>query len=152
MGNWRTVNITGSMREADAERLRALLDRADHGDLDNGVWTGWGDPYDCLSFDSLCPGLAGLGPWPAATMNRCGNLAERDYDVEDVASALVALLRFAPSMLLKVHCGGEYESEECVATISVGEGVVAVGKPEQPTVAGPPDGQVIGDLFTNLLR
>ena len=55
-------------------------------------------------------------------------------------------------MMVKVHCGGEYESEECVATISVGEGLVVVGKPERETVDGPSDEQMLGNLARNLLR
>jgi hypothetical protein len=58
----------------------------------------------------------------------------------------------APSMLLKVHCGGEWESEECVATISVGEGLVVTGKPERDTVAEPSVAQMHAHLLTNLLR
>ncbi len=157
MGNWRTVNITGTMSAADALALDPLLDQRD---LENREV--WGKPYACLSYDSISPGLCGLGNWPvmlAAVYSdpghvptRCGNLAERDYSVEDVADALREMVRVAPSMLLKVHCGGEYESDECVATISVGEGLVVVGKPEQPTVAGPPEDQMMGNLFANLMR
>ena len=55
-------------------------------------------------------------------------------------------------MMLKVHCGGEYESAECVATISVGEGLVVVGKPERETVDGPSDAQMQENLFRNLMR
>ena len=58
-------------------------------------------------------------------------------------------MHVAPSMLLKVHCGGEYESDGCVATISVGEGLVVVGKPEVVSVAGPSDEQMLGNLVRN---
>jgi hypothetical protein len=126
--------------------MRRLLDYGDY-DYDDV-------PRDteCLAFSSVHPGLCGLGAWPAETMNRCGNLHERDYSVRDVATALEALVRIAPSMLLKVHCGGEYESQTCVATISVGEGLVVVGKPERETVDVPSDEQVLGNLARNLLR
>jgi hypothetical protein len=107
---------------------------------------------DCLAFSSVHPGLCGLGAWPAETVSRCGNLHERDYSVRDVAKALEVLVHIAPSMLLKVHCGGEYESGECVATISVGEGLVVVGKPERETVDGPGEDQMLANLARNMTR
>lgn len=149
MGNWRTVNITGTMRPEDALALCRLLDTAGTFGTGHEVWDA---PYACLSFDTLRPGLCGIGRWPAARTDAAGNLAERDFTVEDVADALRALVHVAPSMLLKVHCGGDWESDECVATISVGEGLVVVGKPEQAKVMGPSVEQVHGNLLRNLLR
>ena len=102
MGNWRTVNITGTMTAADASALRARLaytyERGDPG-MDN---------FGPLSFSIESPGLCGLGDWPAGQVSRCGNLAERDYSPEDVAEELRKLVHIAPSMLLKVHCGGDW--------------------------------------------
>ncbi len=147
MGNWRTVNIIGTM---SADHAAKLLDLLDHGPGYDRI--PWDAPYACLMFSRARPGLCGLGAWPAASMDRCGNLAERDYSVTDVAAGLDALVHAAPSMLLKVHCGGEYESDECLATISVGEGLVVAGKPEREKVNGPPDSQVAEHLVTNLRR
>jgi hypothetical protein len=146
MGNWRTVNVVGTM---GAEHAALLLDALDEG---ADYACGWDKPWACLTFSRARPSLCGLNAWPAGHMSRCGNLAERDYSVQDVAKALEALLPIAPSMLLKVHCGGEYESEQCVATISVGEGLVVVGKPERETVDTPSDEQVLGNFARNLLR
>ena len=129
MGNWRTVNIAGTMSEQDAAALREYLGYPgywDPGKADHPAWKHFGP----LSFCRDQPSLAGIGDWPAPVVNRAGNLAERGYDPEDVAAQLRELLGFAGSMLLKVHCGGDYESLGCVATVSVGEGLVAVGKPE----------------------
>lgn len=145
MGNWRTVNVTGTMSEADAQALRAHL-TYDFGD------TATFDRFGPLSFSRKSPSLCGLNDWPRETVNACGNLAERDYSVEDVADELRKLVHIAPSMLLKIHCGGEYESDDCIATISVGEGIVAVGKPEQAKVAGPSEAQMLGNFFANLMR
>jgi hypothetical protein len=147
MGDWMTANIVGTMHADDVRALRAVLDRGP-----GYSWPNWGEPYACLSFSSARPGLAGLGAWPAMTMSRCGNLAERGFTVEDVHKALEALVPLAPSMLLKVHCGGPYESEECIATISVGEGLVVTGKPEQATVNGASEDQMLTHLMTNMLR
>jgi hypothetical protein len=150
MGNWRTVHVTGTMSAADAAALREMLDWGDY----LSPRSGRDIPLDaeCLSFSSLSPGLCGLGDWPAERMDRSGNLHERDYSVADVHKALEALVHVAPSMLLKVHCGGEWESDECVATISVGEGLVVTGKPEVEKIAGPPQEQMMANLMRNLLR
>jgi hypothetical protein len=146
MGNWRTVNVTGTMSAAGAAALRAWLGYTyEPGDAAL-------DHFGPLSFSLDSPSLCGLGDWPAEQVSRCGNLAERDYSVQDVADELRKLVHIAPSMLLKVHCGGEYESGECVATISVGEGVVAIGGPERETVDGPSEAQILGNFARNLLR
>jgi hypothetical protein len=151
VGNWRTVNIVGTMT---AEHAGTLLDLLNYGDYHGGDQERyrrvWGSPCACLAFSLSRPGLCGLGGWPAEHVSRCGNLAERGFDVEDVAAALRALVHVAPSMLLKVHCGGEYESTECVATVSVGEGLVVVGRPERETVDTPSDEQVLVNLYQNL--
>jgi len=149
MGNWRTVNMTGTMTAVHAQALWALLDRNTR---PGEFWPGWDKPYACLSFNAARPGLAGIGAWPAERVDRCGNLAERNYSVEDVADALRALVYVAPSMLLKVHCGGDWESGECIATVTVGEGLVAVGPPEQAKVDGPPEAQVAANLLRNLMH
>lgn len=145
VGNWMTVNMAGTMSAEHALRLHAALDTGD------GFEPACEEAF-CLAFSSMRPGLCGLGAWPAETVSRCGNLHERDYSVRDVAKALEALVHIAPSMLLKVHCGGEYESGECVATISVGEGLVVVGPPEVATIEAPSDDQMMGNLLRNLLR
>lgn len=146
MGNWRTVNMTGTMTAAGAAALRAYLGYT-YEPGDPGI-----DHFGPLSFSIDSPSLCGLGDWPAEQVNRCGNLAERDYSVEDVAGELRKLVHLAPSMLLKVHCGGEWESDTCVATISVGEGLVVVGKPERETLEGPSEAQMLGNFMRNVIR
>lgn len=145
MGNWRTVNITGTIAGQHIEPLRERL--AYDYDTPNGF-----DNFGPLSFSRERPSLAGLGNWVRPVVSACGNLAERDYSVRAVADELEKLVHVAPSMLLKVHCGGDWESGNCVATISVGEGVVAVGPPEVEVIAGPSEEQVMGNLFTNLMK
>jgi hypothetical protein len=148
LGNWRTVNMTGTMTEADAAALREYLGypgwRHDRGD----------DPayqrFGPLSFCRDQPSLCGINDWPAPVVNRNGNLAERGYDVDDVAETLRELVAVAGSMMLVVHCGGDYESLDCVATIRVGEGVVTVGKPEVERVAEIDGDQQMGNLFRAL--
>jgi len=145
MGNWRTVNITGTIaRQSEVDALRDYLDYGP--DCESGDYAHFGP----LSFNAARPSLCGVGDWPALQISRRGNLAERDYSVEDVAGTLRELVRIAPSMLLKVHCGGDWESDECIATISVGEGIVAVGAPEVETIDGPSGAQVHANLLRNL--
>ena len=147
MGNWRTVNLSGTIaRQSEVDALRAWLDYGP--DYENGDYSHFGP----LSFNTARPGLCGLGDWPALQIGRCGNLAERDYIVEDVAETLRELVHIAPTMLLKVHCGGDWESDECVATISVGEGLVAIGKPEVETIKGPSEEQILANFMQNMLR
>ena len=146
MGNWRTVNIVGTMSPQDAQALRAHLGYPGYWkDVDNDpAWQRFGP----LSFCKDQPSLCGVNDWPAESMDRAGNLAERDYDPDDVADTLRELLAVAPSMELKVHCGGEYESLECVATVTVTGGVVTVGPPEVAELKAMSDEQ--GQL--NMLR
>lgn len=136
-----TVNIIGTMTPEDAVKLRAHLGYSfDPGD------SGW-DRFGPLSFDRDQTSICGLGSWPAPAIDRVGNLAERNYDPENVADHLRELVTVAGSMLLKVHCGAEYESTRCVATVSVGEGVVAVGKPEVEQLKPLDEGQMTANLL-----
>lgn len=125
MGNWRTVNMTGTVNADDVPALRARLTYGD------GAWDNFGP----LSFDPRTPGLCGLGDWVRPQVAAAGNLAERDCDVADVATVLAELAGLAPSLRLKVHCGGDWESTVCVATITVAGGGVAVGPAEVESVA-----------------
>lgn len=121
MGNWRTVEIEGSIAPEDLDVAR--------------VFVNTGEDWD--RFHPLCnygPSLCGLGGWIGETINAVGNLSERGYSVEDVAFTLRRMAALVPSMRLKVHCGGDYESTGCVATITVADGVVKIGPPEVVTV------------------
>lgn len=151
MGNWRTVHVVGTMSAVDAATLRRTLDWGDYMSVSRAE-RDMPPEVECLSFSTVMPGLCGLGAWPAERMDRSGNLHERDYSVADVHRALEALVHLTPSMLLKVHCGGERESLECVATISVGEGLVVTRPPEVEKITGPSEDQMLGNLFTNLYR
>lgn len=117
MGNWRVVEIVGAIASEDIGVAREFVNT--------------GEDWD--RFHPLCyygPLVCGLGDWVYENVRAVGNLAERDYLVEDVASTLRELATLAPSTRLKAHCGGEYESFTCVATITVSDGEVTVGPPE----------------------
>lgn len=140
MGNWRTVNIEGTIDQAD---VPAAIARVEIGD-------DWAD-FHPLAFVGLS--LCGLGRWiprDGGQILQIGNLAERDYSVEDVAGALRTLVAVAPSLTVRVHCGGDWESQECVATITVADGEVSVGPPQVETVGQGMDGQAEGRLLRML--
>lgn len=120
MGNWRTVQIVGS---CPPEQVQAL-----HGALE------WDDDWD--RFHCLCNSrsLAGVGNWADPTINAAGNLAERDYEVGDVAQQLEKLADVAPGLNVKVHCGDDWESDTCIATVVLADGKVTVGPPEVAAV------------------
>lgn len=114
MGNWRTVKIVGTCDASELDALRAAIAYKKF------------EPYHCLSDTG---GLLGVGNWAAINISAQGNLAERDYSVQDVASHLQQLVEVAPSLDIVVHCGGEYESLNVVNTIVVSNGVVVIEDP-----------------------
>lgn len=123
MGNWRTVTIVGRIGSADAPAAVGFVELGP-------------DPANWKAFHCLCwpgPSLGGLGRWVpqlGGVIHAVGNLAERDYGVEDVAETLRRMVLIAPSLDVEVHCGGEYEDPTCVATVSVRDGQVTVGPPK----------------------
>lgn len=141
MGNWRTVNIVGTMTPQDADALRTHLGYSGYWHRNRTEDPAW-KRFGPLSFCRDQPSLCGVNDWPAPVMDRAGNLAERDYSVQDVAETLRELLAVAPSMALKVHCGGEWESALCVATVGVGGGAVMVGAAEVERLRSMSDEQV----------
>ncbi len=137
MGDWMTVNIIGTIDAADAPAAVAFVETGQD----------W-DRFHCLSF--AVPSLCGLGRWMpegGGDINAVGNLSERNYDVSSVASTLRDLVAVAPSLRLKVHCGGEYESTDCVATVTVEDQVVTVGGPEVAKVGEGLQETASGRLF-----
>ncbi len=133
MGNWRTVQIIGTCSEQDLPALRKATEKEEN----------W-DNFHCFTRSASICGLS--VDWPREKMSETGNLAERDYTVNDVADKLRELVGVAPSLQLKVHCGGEYEDGSCVATITVGSGDVSIGKPEVPVVVIS-EAQVMGSMM-----
>lgn len=117
MGNWRTVRIVGSCDETDIDALLKATAWSNDSTLGE---------LHCLSRTS---GLFGLGNWVSTNIWAQGNLAERDYDVKNVADQLQKLASVAPSLELTIHCGGDYESRQVVNTIELHDGQVFVNPP-----------------------
>jgi len=117
MGNWRRVQIKGSVSVEDQPAL--------------AHWINIGDEYD--RFHCLCQpgpgGICGLGPWgDVAEINALGNLAERDFTITDVVEAFEEAVNVAPSLDVLCHVGNDHEANDCVGTVAVKGGrVVKVG-------------------------
>jgi len=142
MGNWMTVHVVGTCAQNEVASL------ADELHLDSRR------EDDRYPFHCLCDtgGMCGLGYWAAPKIDRIGNLAERDYTVEDVARQLEKIAKRVPSLTLKVHCGGDYESKRCVATITLALGKAIIGPPEVEEVGEIPVEQMNENFFKALFR
>lgn len=138
MGDWRTVWIIGKCGAEDLPTLRGAV----HIDLDSeGSW----NKFHCLCFFGLS--LCGLGDWPAEVINVVGNLAERDYSVGHIVEALENLVKVAPSLEVKIHCGGDWESKDCIATVCTSDGIVTLYPPEVKTLPGFSESHFVGRFF-----
>lgn len=124
MGDWMTVNIHGTINPEDVPAARAFVDVGDNWDRFHPLCT------------TIYGGVCGLGQWIPASggpFTAVGNLAERNFMVADVAEAAGRLAEVAPSLSLKIYCGGPYESLDCVATVLAGGGMpVMITDPEVP--------------------
>lgn len=113
MGNWRTVNMTGTMSAEEAVACRELLSEN----------RGWRTPAECFTMGkSIC----GIDDWvsESGVIDARGNLAERDYDNDDIESGLVFLAEMFHSLEMTLHSGSDWESLECSATFVVSNGEV----------------------------
>ena len=141
MGNWQRVKIVGTCAAAEVPALQQRLDLRDlRGNLDN---------FGPLS---AVGGLAGLPLWAAEQIEAVGNMAERDYNAEAVGRHLRELAAVAPSLAVKVHVGGDYESDTCVATVQLVNGEVTILPPEVATIEDISEAQIERALITALTR
>lgn len=129
MGNWRTVHIVGTCDETDVPALRKAI-----------TLTPGFERFHCL-LGGL--GLMALPIWAESKIDAIGNVAERDYEPEDVRKELEALSVVAPSLAVKVHCGADYEDQKCIATVTLAAGKASVGEPEVEAVGEVPASQVL---------
>lgn len=131
MGNWRRVQIVGTCGEEDVVNLRVEATR----DCMDSKW-------NCLCNGGVC----GLPDWSGMNINATGNLGERGYGPEDVAGVLNEILKTCPSLRVKVHCGGDYAADVCIATVSTETGEAVVGDPEIEIVGPIADSQMVANL------
>lgn len=138
MGNWRTVHIQGTCDAAEVPALRAAI--------------RWGESMEGFHCLTDTGGVMGLNGWAAETIDAQGNLAERGYSVQQVADTLATLSKVAPSLRVKVHCGGDYEDTKVVATITLADGLVVVGPPEKADLDEASDAEIAGRFLLAIQR
>ena len=119
MGNWTTVHIKGTCKNKDIQKLKKALDPGKN--YEN---------FHCL----VCGGICGLPNWARESIDVVGNLAERDYSSNDVANQLKELSKIAPSLSVDIHCGGDYESKDCVNTIRLKNGKIKILPPQEKQI------------------
>ena len=135
MGNWMLLNVHGTCAPAEVDALVAAA-RATVGPLTVGA-------------RSLC----GLNVWPAEVINAVGNAYERDFTPQDVADQLAVLAQAAPSLTVRVHCGGAYEDPVCVATVVCAPNwPIIVFEPEIDRLRGVTQEQVNENMIKGVLR
>lgn len=136
MGNWTKVQIVGTCDAHEVHRLRGLI----------------GVPYDdpgwsCLSFNG---GLAGLPNWGGVKIDAVGNLAERGYSEESIAEHARKLAFACPSLELKIHVGGDYESSDVISTVTVSKDEATVGEAEIDSLPNAPPGQAQANMMAQM--
>lgn len=139
MGNWTTVNITGTCNKKDLPALKKAVNSYNDSKLLHKYGLGDWELFNCLSNTG---GLCGLGDWTGETIYAIGNLAERDFTTNDIAEQLEKLVEIAPSLNLKIHVGGDYESLDCISTIECKDGQVNILEPEISTILEIPQEQI----------
>jgi len=135
MGNWRRVWIRGTIPEASLDAVEKFFthDREYRN-------------FNCLSMGD---GLCGLSHWVKTEVNSIGNLAERDYSVNDIKEVLEELEKKVPhcNVELTIHAGADYESDDCISTIIMKDGVVTINPPEIKVMPPITDEQIQGNFL-----
>lgn len=150
MGNWRTVRIIGTCDAEEVQALRQVVQDRPYtfrDDDESSVYDEWS--FHCLKGGL---GLMGLPVWPAEKFDAVGNLAERNYDVEDVAKTLEYLATIAPSLKAVVHCGGDYEETTVVASVVLTAGKAEIMPPMIEDTGSVSEEQVMLNFFQQLKR
>lgn len=138
MGDWMTIRIVGTCDPAEVNALEeAITVDADY-----------------KQFHCLCGGLglAGLPMWAHANIDAVGNCAERNYDANSVRKTLEDLAKKVPSLAVKVHCGGEHESQDCVATVTLKDGVATIGPAEVKEIGEVSESQMMENFMAQVRK
>lgn len=157
MGNWRTVQIAGHMNPAEVDALRDALQIPEPPTVPYSDTSPEWEVYE-RAVDAVGPAsftrqgsLFGLNDWVGPTIDARGNVG-KDVSVEEIFDHLAKLVQVAPSLTVVVDVGGEWESTTCIATITVGDGVVVISDPEVSHVEGAGLGEGMERLVERLGR
>ena len=123
MGNWRTVDMKGSIDKESVRDIRSFLSVERLRKCEGATGTM------CFTMGhSLC----GLNRWvnDDGSIDVSANLYERDFDNDDIEKALNILAKRYPSLSLTLHSGSDWESLACSATFHVKDGIVIRCPPE----------------------
>lgn len=120
MGNWRTVQIIGEVK--NYEEVGQLINYLTV-DKNNYTSKAYNDDIYYLQFGI---GLCGLNQWVNfnGKINTIGNVFERDCEIEDLEKELNILANKFKSLDITLHVGDDYESLDCVASFIVKNGRV----------------------------
>lgn len=140
MGNWRSVNIVGTIPE---EHIEPMTEYFTLGDYKDGGW----DRFNPLS---IMRSIFGLPDWVQEEVKAIGNLSERDYSVESIAEVLKLIAKKWPGCKLKVHCGGDYEDKTCIATIALEDDKVETRYPEVKMIDELSKEDIMDNLISSL--
>ena len=132
MGDWRIIQITGTCAQRHIKILDSRIRCPDsaHTPRDSERWNDFVEgPLSMHPKGNHLPGSRYVD-WVRKTIDYCGLCFERNYTLDDIEHFLWKLAGIAPSLCLKVHCGGDFQNPECIATFHLIDGHVSRLKPE----------------------
>lgn len=146
MGDWRTIELKGNVHnEEDVNKIIKYLTVSR--ETYNSEAYDYGIYY--LQFGT---GLCGINQWvnEDGTIDICGNVYERDCEVEDLQSELTILANKFHSLDMVLHVGDNYESKDCVVSFMVKNGKVEKVDPMISELSGIDNGRMMSNLFKAL--
>jgi hypothetical protein len=148
MGNWRTVEIKGMVQDINEAREIIAYLTVDRKSFESPA------SNDDIFYLQFGRGLCGLNQWVKSDgdIDVCGNVYERDCEIEDLESELTTLAKKFPSLLLELNAGGDYESTDCVATFFVKNGKVKRMDPVTKYLGGIEKDRVMYNLLRQLMQ
>jgi len=129
--------MVGTCAKEDVPALRRHLDV-------DPVNPSWGPLHN--------GGVCGLPNWGLERIDVVGNLGERDLTEDDVVDALEEAAMVAPSLNVRVHMGGGYESAKCVSTVFLDDGEALVEPPGIEEIPEITEEQMTGNMLKWMRR
>lgn len=148
MGNWRTVELKGKMSNQDDVKGIIEYLTVDRKDYESKASE---DGIFYLQFGS---GICGINQWVGSNgeIDVCGNVYERDCEVDDLERELNRIAACYPSLDMVLHVGGDYEDTNCVASFIVRDGLVQKVEPLINELSGINSGYMKQNFMKAILR